>query len=561
DAAAPPPNDAPSPDDAASAPDDTPDAAGGRDTGFVGKRILTLEIDDCPVPPAVSHDQLIQIAGEHYARAEVLYNERGDYDGAIREFVTSYCLVPIYSVLKDIGQTYERLLEFEHAVAYLERYVLEVPDDVPGAAEKRRSVSARAQVLRGLAARLQVATSPPGATVWLTDALGVRRNAGRSDAGSFEVTAGSYTMTVEMAGYEPLERQIDVAIGKPYSFYFPLAPRHGHLRVTTVPGDARIFVDQKLVGIGRYDDDLPRGDYQLTIEAPGRLPETRSLEIVADREVDLAIKLPPRPASGRTQLLVASGIAGGILGSVAFGGLDQNTTARGGLGFVGGLGVGLVGGYYGIPEDIEVGTSSYIITTGLIGAGEAGLVTSLFFEEGSTNTENTIGPLSVGGLAVGATFGALTASRWRYDAGDAALLNSGALWGTVGGFLFSVVFESKHRVSQALVLGGLNLGVVSGALIGRSAEVSRGHVALIDLAGLAGMGISVSVQAAIDDAINSDSSSERTAHFALAGMTGGLILGAYFTRNMDVPKLGRFAPVIGKPAEGRGMVFGLAGEL
>ena len=56
--------------------------------------------------------------------------------------------------------------------------------------------------------------------------------------------------------------------------------------------------------------------------------------------------------------------------------------------------------------------------------------------------------------------GALTASRWRYDAGDAALLNSGALWGTVGGFLFSVVFESKHRVSQALVLGGLNLGVV-----------------------------------------------------------------------------------------------------
>lgn len=185
----------------------------------------------------------------------------------------------------------------------------------------------------------------------------------------------------------------------------------------------------------------------------------------------------------------------------------------------------------------------------------------------------TVAPVAIAGMAGGATFAMLTADRFRLDAGDAALLNSGALWGSVSGGLFAAIFEFEPEVSQGLVLGGLNLGIVSGVLLGRQVEYSRRHVALIDLAGLAGMGVSVALQSVIDSALESsdpsdptaadDTTGERTAHFALAGMAGGLALGAWLTRKVDVPKVKGVTPVMqnAKDADGtKTTIFGVMGD-
>jgi hypothetical protein len=166
-------------------------------------------------------------------------------------------------------------------------------------------------------------------------------------------------------------------------------------------------------------------------------------------------------------------------------------------------------------------------------------------------------------MAAGAIFGAATATRFHLDAGDAALLNSGALWGGIGGGLFSAIFEFQPRVSEGLVLGGLNLGLVTGALLGRRVEVSRGHVALIDLAGFAGMGIAVAVQSAIDSARGvANPNAERTSHFALGGMAVGLTAGAFMTRKMDAPK-SRVSPAMTTARDAAGHatpVLGIGGE-
>ncbi len=555
--------------DADADPADPADPDAAADDGYIGRSTSRLEVDDCPVPPDLEPAALDALAREHYARAEVLYLERGDYHGAIREFVATYCAVPAYyTVLKDVGQAYERLLDYEKAVDYLERYVAEIPDDTPGAADKRRSVAVRAKVLQDLPARISVATTPQGATVSFTDAYDVRQNAGpvKNDT-PFEIKSGQYVMTVELPGHDPVSQRIEPRIGQAYSYFFALQPKRGHLVVSAEPADARIFLDDRLVGIGRYEDELAGGIYDVTIEAQGRISEARQVEVVADRDTDVPVKLSAKPSSGRTQLLIATSIAGGIIGGVALDVLEQsNTTA--GLAGAGGVALGFVGGYFGIPADIEVGHSSFIITASVIGAAEAGLIISLTT---SNPADAPIATVAVGGLAAGAIFGALTAERFGLDAGDAALINTGALWGSIGGGLFAVVFESKDRVSQALVLGGLNLGIVTGALLGRQVEVSRRHVALIDLAGLAGMGIAVSIQSAADDARNSatdpddpdDVTSERTAHFALAGMGAGLALGAVLTRNMDAPKLNRVTPVIGASKDPSGVsttTFGIRGS-
>lgn len=530
----------------------------GEDTGYIGKRKVRLEVDDCARAPDADSQATAQIASEHYQRGGVLYFQ-GDYEGAIHEFVSAACLYPAgKDFLFNIGQSYERLLEFERAVAYYERYVLATED-----VAERKNVSARIEVLKGLPARVQVATVPDGATVSFTDEFGIKQSGGRVGDRPYEIVAGRYTVTVELAGYETVEQVLETEIGKPYSLFFPLQPKKGRLVINAEPVDARIFVDDKLVGFGRFEDFLPGGTYEVTVEAPDRLAETRLVEVVADRDTDVPVRLPPKPASGRTQLLIGSSIAGGALGSVALGVLEGESDTRAGLGFLGGVGVGFLGGYYGIPDDIEVGTSSYILTASLVGATEAGLVTSIF-EEGADIT----GPVAVGGMAAGAVFASVTAGRFQLSAGDAAMLNTGALWGGIAGGLFSAIFEFEPKVSEGLVLGGLNLGVVTGVLLGRQVEYSRRHVALIDLAGLAGMGLAVATQSVIDsarddgDMTDADGGAERTAHFALAGMAGGLALGAYFTRNVDVPKVKTLTPNLtttSDPDGGKTTLFRLGG--
>jgi hypothetical protein len=546
-----------------------PEEAADDGDGYIGKRRVELEVDACAAPPDNDPAALVDLASDHAQHGGVLYFQ-GDYEGAIREFVSAVCIDPSdTSYFYNIALSYERLLQFEKAIAYYERYILSRKGGTAADALERRSLAARVEVLKALPARIQVTTQPGGATVSFTDEFGVRRNRDKVSAEPYEVTAGEYTMTIELQGYETVERKIVAEIGQPYSYFIPLTPKRGHLVINAEPVDARIFVDDRLVGIGRYDDHLPGGNYKVTIEASGRVSESRLVEVVADRETDLPVRLPPRPASGRTQLLIGASIAGGALGSVALGVLEGDSEARAGLGFLGGVGVGFVGGYYGIPHDIDTGTSSFILTSSVVGAAEAGLVASIVEDEGF----ETVGPVAIAGMAGGATFAMLTADRFDLDPGDAALLNSGALWGSVTGGLFAAIFEFEPDVSQGLVLGGLNLGLVSGVLLGGQVEYSRRHVALIDLAGLAGMGIAVAVQSVIDSSVDSgdpsdptaadDTTGERTAHFALAGMAGGLAIGAWLTRKVDVPKVKAVTPMLktGKDATGaETTVFGLGGS-
>src|SRR5262249_26208069 len=148
------------------------------------------------------------------------------------------------------------------------------------------------------------------------------------------------------------------------------------------------------------------------------------------------------------------------------------------------------------------GTSSYVITSGLVGYIEGVAATSVFSDS------NTLPP-AVGGVGAlgGATFAGLTAPRLGPDPGGAPLFNSGAGWGAgpgglfagaLSGGLFAVVFGLPKRTTGAIVLGGLNAGVVTGALMARRYDVSRRHAALVDLAGLAGMAVGVSLESAID---------------------------------------------------------------
>jgi hypothetical protein len=497
--------------------------------GFLGRIDRgTAEVDRCLPPEDVPDKERTRRASDHYDRGLVLYEE-GDYSGAVREFVSSYCDQPHPSAFYNIGQSFERLLLYEKAVAYFERYVVEATEEGPN----RKRAELRAEVLKGLPSQIRVATFPEGAQVTLHSDVGVTARGVANAQRAILVRKGRYKMSVSLPGYETVEQEITAEIGQPYSYYFRLSPLKGSLRIKSSPPNARIFVDNRLVGIGRYSETIAVGKYAVTVEAPGRVPDKREVSVKSERSTDVSVELDELPASGRRPLLVASTVGLGAVGGVMFNSVFEQSTDRAGLAALLGTGIGFAGGYYGIPEEIPRGHAWYIMSSALLGAVEGGLVANFFScgydsqDVGSCNDSVIAGSALTFGM-LGALGGAATASSVDYSTGDVGVVLSAGLWGAAAAGLFAEAFEANKRTRDPMLFAGLNLGVLSAVTILSQTDVSLRRIALIDLAGLGGVVGGVAVAGILD------SSLEQLDHLSILGMVSGLVVGTFLTRDLDL---------------------------
>lgn len=534
-----------------------------RDSAAAALAAQRLEIDDCGAKPQLPVDRLRQLASEHYDRGAVLYVQ-GDYVGSVSELVSSYCLIPHYSVLKDIGQAYERQLEYSRAIVYLKRYVDSIPADAkappcgPSPQDDKRNVAARIEVLATLPARISVATQPGDAEITLTgeDGLVARGvSTTTSSGGQVSARAGRYVMTVRKTGYVTHTQEITTEIGKPYAFVIPLRRQVGHLSVQIIPGNARLFLDDRFVGIGRYEADLPGDTYTLLVESSDRIAERRKIEVKPQQTERVVVQLAPKPQSGRTQLLVYAPVASGLVLGGALAGASSDSVAS--IAALGGLAIGGVAAYVALPEDIALGTSSATIT-GSLGGASIGLFTALALS--GTEENPYAGPALALGTVIGGGAGFAAAQRLNLSAGDAALINTGMVWGGVYGGLFAAVFDNPETIDYSLAAGGVTLGLITSGLLLRSFTISRAHAALIDLGGVGGLVLSAGVRSIIDQ---DDASGERQANFALVGATIGLAGAALLTRNFDDPAIPNMQPSLGKVSTidgGSVPSYGIAGS-
>jgi hypothetical protein len=516
--------------------------ADGHDVGYIGRDLPSLEVDDCP-PDDEAIDAKRRKASEHFDRGVQLYAQ-GDYLGAVNELVSSYCLVPYYRVLKDIGQAYERKLEYGKAIGYFLKYVHDIPpgakrDDAcsPDPQVDAANISRRVDVLRDLPAHVRIETSPDHAQITLANDTGVTIE--RAPTGQeFEVKGGRYELTIEKDGFETVTMEIKVDIGKPYTYFRKLDPKKGWLRISVTPNDAKLSLNDTTLGTGRWEGQVEGAPYYVKAELEGYLPQNRRVVIVPNQENRVAIELAPQPQVGRRQLIAYSGI-GGLAATGALLRSFQDYTGAGGLALAGGVG-GVIGGYFIIPSDVPLGTSSMTITSSLIG-GVVGAATGLLVSDKDT----VVAPLGGAGLIAGAAIGYYVSDRAHTSPGDAALINTGALWGTAAGGLFAASFHTKHTVTGGLILSGIGMGTIGGVLFTHNFSISRTHAALIDLAGFVGVIGGLAVESLVYPTGTTgmpgskldEQAQEHLANFALGGMAIGLIAGGILTRDIDAPKI------------------------
>ncbi len=504
---------------------------------------LTTLTDGCPAPSEQVASEQRRHALEHYNRGAVLY-EQGDYEAAIDEFVASYCDTPHPQMFFNIGQAFERQLDFETAVSYFERFIQEAS---PQAANLKRA-RVRVRVLKRLPARVRVATVPPGATVELLRGGSLAASGSANEESPVLVKGGRYTLAIEAPGYQPIKQTVELSIGQPYSYYFQLEKLRGILHINVEPSSARIFIDNRLVGLGSYRETIDIGRYNVRVEADKRKSITRDLTVSPGRTTSEVFKLAPPQPTGRWELVGAGTIVGFYSAIAASPVAGDNTLTEAGL-LLGGLGFGFGASLVAIPKDIRWSTSSYIMTTSLAGAIELGSLSSLFLCKSEHACSNQVVAASAMGLLSGAAFGAFTSGRFHLDSGDAAILNSGVLWGTGFGQLFFLAFDENPDLSAPLLLAGINLGLVTAVTIGKRVTASRRRIALIDLAGVGGTISGFALASALD------ARGERIAHSAIAGAALGLLTGALLTRFFDEPdnNTSSVIPVIARIRDNSGL--------
>jgi tetratricopeptide (TPR) repeat protein len=507
---------------------------------------VSVEVDNCPAPPAdLTAEQVRAQAAEHFDRGTVLY-EQGDYTHAVSDLVWAYCMAPrYYTILRSVGTAYERALDYEKAIAYYQLYVERIPADATRAApcdpdpqSDRVSYTTRLKGLSRLPARVQIDT-PVKASIELS-AHGELAGRQAESGAPFDVPGGrTYTATIRADGYVTATREIVTHIGRPSTLYVPLEHETGRIRIRVSPPEAKIAIDNSYIGTGVADVSVVAKHYTLSLDANDYVPQSFGIDVLPNRELTTPYELQPVPQVGHRQLLLYGGVAGALAGTAAFSLGDNPGLAA--AGFLAGAAGGVTAVYYGTEKDVPLGTSSLTITSSLIGGVAAYDIDLIAGGDPSVFKNSNTRAIGAAGLLAGAGTGYFVGERTHVRPGDAAVVDSGALWGGVAGHLIGFTFQPSNSVIGGLGLVGLAMGTTGGVLLTQYYQASRAHAALVDASGLAGALTGLAANTLIfgqtSTGTSTDVKQERTADFALGGMAVGLIAGGVLTRTIDVPKI------------------------
>ncbi len=126
--------------------------------------------------------------------------------------------------------------------------------------------------------KLNITSTPSGADVYLGDVC-----RGKTPIEITTVPKGKARITLKLPGYADYKRVIDVMPGGIQSIDIPLTGMPGKAELSTTVPQARIKINGKDQGNGAIQIELPAGEYDVEIEAPGYTKIAEKITIEHDK--------------------------------------------------------------------------------------------------------------------------------------------------------------------------------------------------------------------------------------------------------------------------------------
>lgn len=186
--------------------------------------------------------------------------------------------------------------------------------------------------------------------------------------------------------------------------------------------------------------------------------------------------------------------------------------------------------------------------------------------------EDTVMYLIWGAGTLGAIAGGVIGSRYGTTPGRVSLMGSASLWsGLVLGMTAAAFPEDEKKDDWGFGVAaiGLTAGAIGGVILGREVSPSPARVRFLDLGGISGALVFGGLWIAINEDNSSGNDEESFLLVTSAGITTGLGLAWYFTRDMepDYPRAGvteaatvSWTPMLNPTSDGEGAVFGAVGQ-
>lgn len=238
---------------------------------------------------------VIAEAQRRFARGNRLYKQ-GDYREALLAYQAARDLYPEPTILYNIAQTYEKLRDPAEAAIHFERFLRARPKSPDRAAVEARIARLRAE------ARVDVSVTsyPPGAAIRLaTDPRGTVR--GRTPF-SIKLPLGKQRIRVELGGFVPAERSLEVRLGDPNPVDFQLE-RRSSIRVDAdVPGAiVALRAGRGLAERHRAPHlfEVDPGRHRIEVELAGFHGVVRELEVRPGEQLSLLVNMRALPRYGR----------------------------------------------------------------------------------------------------------------------------------------------------------------------------------------------------------------------------------------------------------------------
>jgi len=166
---------------------------------------------------------------------------------------------------------------------------------------------------------LHVKTDVPGAAVYVDSRD--EGQVGTTPWGNV-LPSGRHTVWVEKPGYTPVEQEVEINIGDKKVIELTLERlQFGVLVVKANVLGAKIFVDEKFIGVAPLESDVAPGGHSLKVTAEGMKDYVSDITVSRGQSTKALVRMNPEPS--RTSAWVSLGVAvalfagGGVAGGFA----------------------------------------------------------------------------------------------------------------------------------------------------------------------------------------------------------------------------------------------------